>query len=162
MAETLGIAFTIILVLLGGIVVSWVFSASRLKLETTPEGIPAELWEALRTSGAETQGKWLGVLERLISAVAGWTQSFELVAGWLAFKVASKWEVWSNVLRLPDTFPGVEPLPYLKARRLWSSNLLMRFLIGSISNVLLGLAAAYLGKELGILIAHAVVDQPLL
>lgn len=158
MAETTGIAFTLILALLGGIVVSWIFSASRLKLDTTPEGVPDELWNVLRTSGAETQGKWLGVLERLISAVAGWTQSYELIAGWLAFKVASKWEVWSNVLRLPDSFPGVEPISYLKARRLWSSNLLMRFLIGSISNVLLGIAAAYLGKELGIQLTRTIVS----
>lgn len=153
MAETIGIAFTIILVLLGGTIVSWIFSASRLKLQTSPEGVPDELWDAITRSGAETQGTWLGVLERLISAVAGWTHSYELVAGWLAFKVASKWEVWSNVLRLPETLPGVEPIAYLRARRLWSSNLLMRFLIGSLANVLLGLAAAYLGRELGIISA---------
>ncbi len=152
-AETIGIALTLILVFLGGTMVSWIFSASRLKLQAPPEGVPRELWDALLHSGAETQGTWLGVLERLISAVAGWTHSYELIAGWLAFKVASKWEVWSNVLRLPETFPGVEPISYLRARRLWSSNLLMRFLIGSLSNVLLGLAAAYLGKELGILTA---------
>lgn len=149
MAEAIGIAYTVIFVLVGGVIVSWIFSASRLKLQATPDGVPAELWDALLHSGAETQGTWLGVLERLISAVAGWTHSYEIVAGWLAFKVASKWEVWSNVLRLPDTFPGVEPLAYLKARRLWSSNLLMRFLIGSLSNVLLGLAAAYLGRNMG-------------
>lgn len=156
MAETLGIICTILLVLLGGIIVSWIFSASRLKLAPPPQGVPDELWDALRHSGAEAQGHWLGMLERSISAVAGWTQTYELAAGWLAFKVASKWEVWSNVMKLPDAFPGIEPIPYLKARRLLSSNLLMRFLIGSASNVLLGFAAATIGKKLGILTASII------
>ena len=155
MAEILGILFTIIFIFLGGMVVSGIFSASRLTPLATPAGVPDELWEALRHSGTEAQGKWLGMLERTISAVAGWTHAYELAAGWLAFKVASKWEVWSNVLRLPESFPGVEPLPWLRARRQWGANLLMRFLTGTISNVLLGFAAAYLGKALGALAAAA-------
>ena len=152
MTELLGIIITVLLIFAGTPIVAQVFKAARLTIALAPDGVPQTLWDALRISGAETQGKVLGALERAVSAIAVWTDSYELVVGLLAFKVASKWEVWSNVLRLPDNLDGVEPLAYLKARRLWGSNMLMRFLVGSFSNVLLGLSAAYIGIRASALI----------
>jgi hypothetical protein len=143
-----GISLTVVFVVIATPLLEWLFTSSHLRLGEAPKEIPKELWDALRISGTEYHGKILGNLERLVAASAVWTNSYEIVVALLAFKVASKWEVWSNVLRLPDQLPGIEPLPYLRARRLWGSNMLMRFLIGSF---VLGFAAAYLGRELATL-----------
>jgi hypothetical protein len=155
MANLIGIGLTILFAVAGTPILEWLFKKSKLWLGGAPEGIPEELWKALRVSGAEFQGKLLGNLERLVAASAVWTSSYEIIVGLLAFKVASKWEIWSNVVRLPDEIPGIEPLTYLRARRLWGSNMLMRFLIGSFANVLLGFAAAYGGRELSAVILAA-------
>jgi len=58
----------------------------------------------------------------------------------MAFKVASKWESWQNVVRVPDTLtePNVSQLELLRARRQWGAILYTRFLCGTLVNVLIG------------------------
>jgi hypothetical protein len=90
----------------------------------------------------EFSGPFLGTLERLIAFAAAWLGQYELLFAWLTFKVASKWEVWSNVLRIPESLENIAQIEYLKARRIWGSVMLMRFLIGTLANVLIGVGAA--------------------
>jgi hypothetical protein len=145
MVEFIEIVVTIVVALLPGPLVSLLL---KLAVPTArPDNITEEVWNALQPSEIEEAGKWLGALERLISAVAVWVNEYVLLAGWLAFKVASKWEVWSNVLRVPPSFPNQSDLDSLRTRRIWGARMMMRFLLGTLANVLLGVVAAYVGQR---------------
>ncbi len=146
MVELCEIVVGILVSLIMGPVVGWVLILGGLKLEK-PDGIGEEIWGALQPKEIEHAGKWLGALERLVALASAWTGKYELVAGWLAFKVASKWEVWTNVLKVPESLSDIAPLEYLRARRVWGSMMLMRFLLGTLSNVLLGIFSAYVGQH---------------
>jgi hypothetical protein len=87
-------------------------------------------------------GAVLGFLERLIFFAAFFAQAHIAVAAWLAFKVASKWNAWENVIAIPDKLEGIENLSFLVARRNWGSHVLMTFLIGTACNILAGLLGA--------------------
>jgi hypothetical protein len=89
-------------------------------------------------------GAMLGNLERLLFFGALWKGMPLLVGAWLAFKVASKWNVWSNIISVPKEISGVDPIGYLNARRRWGSQLLSTFLVGTLANVII----AYIGVAL--------------
>ncbi len=94
-----------------------------------------------------TPEAWLGVLERILSFVAFYVSAPILIAGWFAFKVASKWQVWSHIVQVPKKLgDSEEDLSSLTARYRWSSVLLMRFLIGTLSNVMIGIILAHMLK----------------
>ncbi len=146
MTEFVEIVVTIVVALLPGPLVGWLLTLAGAST-TRPDEINEQLWNALQPSGIEVGGKWLGALERLVSATAAWANEYTLLAGWLAFKVASKWEVWSNVLRVPQSLRDTPDLDYLRVRRIWGSRMMMRFLLGTLSNVMLGIFAAYVGQH---------------
>ena len=83
-------------------------------------------------------GKVLGWLERLMFFGAFAANMPLGIGAWLAFKVASKWNVWENVILLPTEIEGVEKLGFLIARRRWGSAILMSFLIGTAYNIIAG------------------------
>lgn len=112
-----------------------------------PEGADKHEWENLVSpKGDEKAGRYLGFLERALCFVAFYQAAYVLIGGWLAFKVASKWQVSSNVISVHKTLEGVSEIGYLRARRLWGGNILMRFLIGTLSNVLFGFALSFFLK----------------
>jgi len=102
-----------------------------------------EKWTSL-TQG-DRAGSVLGQLERIAFFAAFWVDAPAFVAGWLAFKVASKWNVWSNVISVPKTIAGIDELDYLIARRRWGSQVLMTFLVGTLFNVIVALIAKQAG-----------------
>ncbi|MGH8589811.1 MAG: hypothetical protein ACREXX_10915 [Gammaproteobacteria bacterium] len=95
----------------------------------------------------DKSGEILGRLERLLFFIAFWNESYVIIAGWLTFKVGSKWQVWSNVISVPKDLEGVDPLVYLRARRQWGSQRLMSFLVGTLSNALAAFGGFFLGKH---------------
>ena len=104
-----------------------------------------EKWMLL-TEGNE--GGWvLGNLERLLFLGAFWIQSPAVIAAWLAFKVATKWNAWSNVISVPKALPSVDEVEYLIARRRWGSQLLTTFLVGTLSNVIIGFLGYLIGHH---------------
>ena len=96
---------------------------------------------------SDKSGAWLGDMERVLFFLSFWFSAQEVVAAWLAFKVAAKWEAWSNVGALPPSLTGTEELPYLIARRRWASQRLMSFLVGALANVLVAFASAAAAKH---------------
>lgn len=102
-------------------------------------------WEEL-TAGNEG-GRILGNLERLLFFGAFWIDAPSVVAAWLAFKVASKWNAWTNVISVPKTLSGINELEYLVARRRWGSQLLVTFLVGTLSNVIIGFLGVVAGRQ---------------
>jgi hypothetical protein len=109
-----------------------------------PNDATKDKWASL-TEGDEG-GSVLGPLERILYFGALWIDAPELIATWLAFKVASKWNVWINVIAVPKTLPNVDDLDLLIARRRWGSNVLMTFLIGTASNLVVGFAGVAIGR----------------
>lgn len=110
-----------------------------------PNEATKEKWAAL-TEGNE--GGWiLGNLERLLCFGAFWIDAPSVIAAWLAFKVASKWNAWSNVISVPKTLSGVDELEYLVARRRWGSQLLTTFLVGTLSNIVIGFLGVIAGRQ---------------
>ncbi|OGI47912.1 MAG: hypothetical protein A2637_03085 [Candidatus Muproteobacteria bacterium RIFCSPHIGHO2_01_FULL_65_16] len=113
-------------------------AASTITLEP-PTKVLAKKWRDL-TAGNEG-GVYLGYLERLLYFGAFWEKEPLIVTAWLAFKLASKWNVWTNVIAVPEIVKRTDPLDYLIARRRWGSHLLVTFLVGTLSNLIL----AYIG-----------------
>jgi len=85
-----------------------------------PSAALTDQW-AILTSASEG-GAMLGWLERFIFFVALWAEAHILIGAWLAFKVASKWQAWSNVISVPNSIEGLDPIDFLIARRSWGSH----------------------------------------
>lgn len=80
-------------------------------------------WDLLvRDPESDKSGEFLGKLERLVFFIGFWIPVFEVVAGWLALKVASKWQVWSSIIAAPSKIDGIDDLDYVIARRRWGSH----------------------------------------
>lgn len=113
-------------------------ASKSIKLEPPTKRI-RDAWKEL-TSENEG-GAYLGYLERLLFFGAFWNDAPIVIGAWLAFKVASKWNAWTNVISVPKNLKGVDELAYLIARRKWGSHLLTTFLVGTLANLIFG----YLG-----------------
>lgn len=120
--------------------------AKGAKEPARPALLPDEVWkEHTRT---EDGGDWLGFLERALFFAAFWTGSESLVGGWLAFKLASKWEVWKNVIRVPLRPDDHEGDSWFAATHTFGSWILQRFWIGTLLNVLLAFVFVAIGHGL--------------
>ena len=114
-----------------------------------PSSELAEKWKELTTDPtSDKSGSVLGDLERFLFFIAFWLVSWEVIAAWLAFKVAAKWEAWSTTGALPQSLPNADPLGYLIARRRWASQRLMSFLVGTLANVLAAFVCVLIGRHI--------------
>ena len=129
-----------------GFFVSRILSFAAPAPEIPKDKISAEVWNQL-THQRGTGGKWIGTLERYLSLAAFWTGNPSLVAGWLAFKVASKWEVWKNIIQVPSDLEGISAVDWFGIRAVYGSWILTKFWIGTLANILAGLVAAYVGSH---------------
>ena len=105
------------------------------------QGYSTKEWKAL-IEPPKAGGPWLGAFERIFYFFLFLLLKPELLAIWLAFKVASKWEVWQNIIKVPSESDAKDERMTLRVRRLWGSRVKERFLIGTLLNILLGLAGA--------------------
>ncbi len=134
-------------ILLGLIVGPFVRYVKKYSLSHPPNDALKDKWDILtRDTEIPRASYWLGLLERLLFFGATWLQSYELIAGWLAFKVVSKWEVWSSIISIPDKLKDVDDIDYLIARHRWGSQRLTSFLIGTISNIIVAFAGMLIGR----------------
>ena len=134
-------AIVLILMILGGVIVGLVLAVVT-KSYRRPSLIPEDKWANytkgvdLLTGGSRWSGFLVGALERLFFFAAFWSEAHLLIPGWMAVKVATKWQVWSNFLQgthLPDWSGPQNTLA--KRYTLWRVS--QRFLIGSLLNILL-------------------------
>ena len=112
-----------------------------------PNDAVKDKWEKL-VAGDEG-GALMGPLERVLFFGAFWMNQPLVVAAWLAFKVASKWNAWTNIIAVPNSLEEIDDLDYLIARRRWGSQLLTTFLVGTLANVLVGFVAVAIGRHGG-------------
>ena len=131
-----------------GLLVNYLFGFGTKRLmEEATESIelvaPAKelkhKWITLTDSNES--GAYLGYLERLLFFGAFLVDMPLVIATWLAFKVASKWNAWANIISVPEKIINIEEMDYLIARNRLGSKLYMGFVIGTLSNLIFG----YLG-----------------
>lgn len=101
---------------------------------------------AMSEPSENTGNQMLGWLERIVFFGSFWARAETLVAGWLVFKVGSKWEAWQNIMKVPqeNMVPG-DILANVRFRHAWGSRLLQRFLLGTLYNILCGLLGVMVG-----------------
>lgn len=111
-----------------------------------PAKVSQERWADLTTIPGRRGGRAIGHLERFLFFAFVVSGTPELIVAWLAFKVASKWEAWSNVYKIPENFPDATKYESLLARTRWGSRTFQRSIIGTAANLgaaILGLLVAY-------------------
>jgi hypothetical protein len=85
----------------------------------------------------QTTGEILGFFERIFFFGSFWLDNAgTLIAGYLLFKVGTKWEVWANIVAPSKIGSEDSSIDYLLFRRRWSEKIMMPFLIGTLGNVL--------------------------
>jgi len=91
-------------------------------------------------------GKQIGRIGRLIYYFGFLFGSWIPIGAWLTFKVAVKWESWSNIAKVPAKIEE-DPLAFgFVLRRYWSTLVFQRFIVGTGLNILyagLGVFIAY-------------------
>jgi len=98
-------------------------------------------WQEL-TDGNEG-GKYIGRIERFMFFAAFMLSNAALVVGaWLAFKVGSKWNAWTNITAVPKTTDKMDDLDFAIGRRRWASHVLTTFLVGTGFNVCAAMVGA--------------------
>ncbi len=126
---------------------------------TPPAGVDNGKWDAAINipKDATTPVKWLGLMEGLLFFLSFWLAAYEIAAGWLAFKVASKWETWQSIMKVPETLDTrPDSLEYLGARNRWASATLQRWMIGTAANALAAFAALGAARVVGMFVAGSV------
>jgi hypothetical protein len=84
--------------------------------------------------------KWLGFSEVTLFYFCLFIGKIEGIGAWLLFKVAAKWESWTNIVKVPDKIKAVDDFEYLAFRNNLATVVLQKFLIGTIGNILAAFA----------------------
>ncbi|MDH3280932.1 MAG: hypothetical protein OEQ18_07360 [Gammaproteobacteria bacterium] len=108
-----------------------------------PTSLSEADWNSL--TARPGSGDWLGFLERLLSFATFAVAEYVILGGWLAFKLAAKWEAWKNIGQVAPSVESIPTLIWYQARSAHSSWLLSRFLIGTLANILIGLVGVLAG-----------------
>jgi hypothetical protein len=170
MEDVLGLFVGLLVVLVSGFGVRPILGRIT-RPEQPPQGVEEDVWRRIVGRGAEPPNpfprsvrdarrwlrdemrsrdgaEWLGRVERLLSFGIFWLGAYEVLVAWLAFKVASKWEAWSNVVKVPGQLPkNVDETDYFRARSQLGSWLFTRFVLGTLLNVLIGLVGVAVGRK---------------
>jgi hypothetical protein len=151
-AKTLALIVAFLIFWFAGFVVAKILAWSA-DLKSAPGGVSPQLWWALQaeTERFDRAGFVLGLIERILAffvALSG-SAAYILLAGYLTFKLGSKWPVWSGVFRYPTSLEKyqINDLEYMRATRIWGGLALMRFIIGTTLNVLVGFAVGEVFRE---------------
>ncbi len=117
------------------------YIVKKYEVFPAPKGISQYSWETAFNSpnGVLVNNRIIGFMEAILYFVAFYIEKPELIGGWLAFKVASKWHTWSMILKIPKRIENVDQFEYISAKNVVASHTLYRWLMGNIANILAGL-----------------------
>lgn len=127
-----GLGFVIWSMLPIGVLMSYVGTA--IEFPRKPKKMTPKQYKELK--GPIPGGAAMGFFERLYFFVVLAAGAPVLVGVWLAFKVASKWDAWSNIYRLPDKIEEADGLEWFLIRRSFGAKVYQRFAIGTAVNFL--------------------------
>jgi len=110
---------------------------------TPPTGIHSDVWNHAFGISEEKRklNKYIGFLESILFFFCFYIDKPELIGGWLTFKLASKWEVWNTIMKIPeklddDKIPQIE---YIGAKNEIAWFTLQRWLFGTLANIVAAL-----------------------
>jgi hypothetical protein len=113
------------------------FAVERVRIQRPP-------W--LQAIGSRRHApELLGWLERTFFFAAIWLEQPLGIGAWLAFKVATKWNAWTMLGKIPDDLGGHTDAERTRSRAEWAAYLNNRLLIGTLYNILCGVAGAAAG-----------------
>ena len=107
-----------------------------------PGGITSGQYKQITKKTPPRGGDMVGRFERAFFFFAVLAGAPALVGIWMAFKVASKWDAWSNIYQVPDTVKDVNTLDWFLIRRSFGALIYQRFLIGTAANFLAAVIGA--------------------
>lgn len=140
-----GFLATIFLAWIVALFMKWVVKKNE-KLRS-PEGVDDEKWQSAFQLSKEQMKptKILGFFEAIIIFISLYIGKPEVIAGWLTFKLASKWQTWNAIMRLPEKIDGIDDIEYIGAKNQIASATLQRWLIGTLGNILAGFFGLMMG-----------------
>lgn len=110
-----------------------------------PTGVNKDLWDKF-ISNPESPGAWIGNLERVLFYFFLWVEKPEFIGGILVFKIATKWEAWKNITKVPEKLNRINDLEFAVARRMWGAKRYAGLFIGTLGNILAALAGYGVSK----------------
>ncbi len=130
--------------------VNWLMKKiEKVKNFHPPSNIDPKIWEEAFEYTIKTN-QILGIFEALFSYISFACGKPELIAGWLTFKLASKWQTWTAIMRIPERIENINDVEYIGAKNKIASYTLHRWLIGTLGNLLAGA----IGVGVGLKIPH--------
>jgi hypothetical protein len=147
---SMGIAVGLVIALFLGMLVGPLLGVVDNKTKPPdPRVLPKDIWDVVLARAGS--GPILGVIEQSIFFIAFWSDGWPLLASWLAFKVASKWQSWTHVAQLPAPPPADDlraVQEYVILRHKWVARRYMTFMIGTGANILLAAFGVAIGKAI--------------
>jgi hypothetical protein len=131
--EVLPLLGALVLVLLAG------FGVGPIIQKLTDHIRPENAWK----TDVLSAGRSIGQLETVIFTLSIISGNPIFIGGWLAFKVAAKWENWAHVVRLPELKTIDLNSTDFEYRAKFASWLHSRFLIGVLLNILVSVIGAW-------------------
>ena len=106
-----------------------------------PEGINPEDWKKAFEIPEDRRkpNKYLGFFEATLFFISFYVNQYELIGGWLTFKLASKWQTWNAIMKIPERIEGVDIIAYIGAKNHIAWFTLQRWLLGTLANIIAGL-----------------------
>ncbi len=143
-------AALVFILLFGRFVDNYIQKINKLSVSEDDEELMDKMNKVLFVPSEErSPNKYLGIGERILFFIAFNTSQPLLIGSWLAFKLASKWQTWSAVIKLPEDLQLAEPHKELEIRNRYGTNLLQRWLIGTMANIIVGYLAFAVANALG-------------
>jgi len=109
-------------------------------------------------TGLGKYNAWLGTFEVTFFYICLLFDKPEGIGIWLVFKVAAKWESWTNIVKFPEKIEKVDDFEYLELRNNLATSVLQKFLIGTILNMLF----AFIGVAIFFMIRIAIITEGLM
>jgi hypothetical protein len=149
------LAIAIVVATILGCVLTKLIEDLGPKSPKAPLGFDENLWKdniVKRDTGSS-----IGLLERIVIVIAFCINQYEIVGFWFTFKLAAKWEVWKNIVRVPELMDKVSPQEWFAARSQLGGYIYTRFLMGTLANLLIGYVAVEIGKYVSSIIVSSLV-----
>lgn len=148
---SVGVSVGLVLALLLGLCVGPLIGKVEQLVEIPEPQASEEVWKFVMSRSGT--GVVLGAVEQGIFFVALWTDGWPLLASWLAFKVASKWQSWTHVAQLPAPPPPENVTAanqYAILRHKWVARRYITFIVGTGANILLAAFGVAIGRIVAI------------
>jgi hypothetical protein len=107
---------------------------TAIKFPDKPSRMSSVQYDRIR--GTIPGGAAMGFFERFVFFVVLAAGEPGLVAIWLGFKVASKWDAWSNIYTVPDSISQANKLEWFQIRQAFGAKVYQRLVIGTAANLL--------------------------